>query len=195
MNEIQMNQAKKQNFPMYHICHVCHDYRSAKKSDIKRHLQIQKTCVKKFDKYESSEYFTLEDAIRRSFKNRYIIPFDVTNLCSDDYIYIITDYTDVLNIVEYVKVIENRKAHKLSHLPTIPIPDTTDDFLQTSDDLGTSASEVPSDSTTKPKKFQCPRCFISYVYKKDLVKHAQNPESCTKRQALNKALVKYGTSS
>ena len=144
---------QQHNNPMYHICHACHDYRSVKKSDIKRHFEKQKTCTKKFMSYETSKHFTIEEAIKRTFNVRYIIPFDVSNLCSVDYLYIVTHYKDPLNIVEYTKVIANRNALGLNDLPKIPVPATT---VVTSNKYGNNSHKkinddwLPSDMSLRP---------------------------------------------
>ena len=141
---------QRTNNPMYHICHVCHDYRSSRKSDIKRHFEKQKTCTKKFMSYETSKHFTIEEAIKRTFNVRYIIPFDVSNLCRIDYLYIITHYKDPLNIVEYAKVIANRNVLGLNDLPKIPVPATT---VVTSNKYGNNSHKKINDN-------QIPSCGL-----------------------------------
>ncbi len=77
----------------YYICHYCIDYKTINLSDMIRHFKRKNKC-------KCNTLSSFEEAIVLSKKKKYKFNIDISNLSSDDIIYIITHYNEQTNIID-----------------------------------------------------------------------------------------------
>ncbi len=129
-----------------YICHYCINYKTTSISDLNKHFKRKKQC-------ECSSLITYEKAETLSKSKKYIFNFNTDNLTKEDYLYIITHYTNQTNIINY----DFRKSFK----------NKNEDNLLTSNEQ--TSNEQTSNELTNT--FVCDKCNMSFSKKYNLDRH------------------------
>jgi hypothetical protein len=115
-----------------------------------------------------------------SLSNKYYFLFDYSKLIFQDYIYIINNFHENVNYINYTDIIKNNIYIKnnMNNLHNIfNEKDTTTDLIN---------NEMISDEIlNEDKSFECTLCGKKYKSKQSLLKHLQNKTLCQNTQILN----------
>ena len=129
-----------------YICHHCVKYTTSSMSDMIRHFKRKNKC-NQLSKYN------YDDSIILSKKRRYNFLFSRNDLTINDYLFIIENYTDKINMIN-------------NHF---------NDMLQIN-------KEIPCENTEIKEGFICNTCKLSFLNKANLKRHLLNKAACKKRE-------------
>ncbi len=146
-----------------YICHYCIEYKTSSLSDLTRHFKRKNKC-------KCSTIMSYDDCKVLSKNKKYEFTFDTNNLSKNDYIYIITHYTDENNIIQ--------KNFKLNN---ILIKNTDTNLL-------VDNQEIKED--IKDNNFYCNGCNTSFAKLYNLERHLTTEGLCEKKKK-KKELLDY----
>ncbi len=156
-----------------YICHFCL-YKTTKKCDIKRHIDKKTKCQLM---YVPKKMISREESNELSLNNRFFLLFDYKNLLFEDYIYIVNNFNQKINYIQYQDIIKNNPY----------LEKNMDETLNNITDINEN-EEINESKEEEEKKFVCSKCNKKYKYKKDLINHIKNKTICENEQILNSML-------
>ncbi len=146
-----------------YICHYCIEYKTSSLSDLTRHFKRKNKC-------KCSTIMSYDDCKILSKNKKYEFTFDTNNLSKNDYIYIITHYTDENNIIQ--------KNFKLNN---ILIKNTDTNLL-------VDNQEIKED--IKDNNIYCNNCGTQFAKLYNLERHLTTEGACEKKKK-KKELLDY----
>jgi hypothetical protein len=161
-----------------YICHYCVDYKTDSLSDIIRHFKRKTEC-------KCNTIYGYNEAKELSKKKKYDFNFDIKNLTRNDYIFIITHYTDKNNKINdnFINNILSRpqnQDHNKNYYNTNHECTQLQEYNKNEENIN------ENDEITKIENNICPRCDQKFLNIYTLKRHLQNKEACEKRQKTNK---------
>jgi hypothetical protein len=145
-----------------YICHYCIDYKTESISDLIKHFKRKKECP-------CNTIYTYTEAKELS-KKKYHFTFDIKNLTRNDFIFIITHYTNKDNTIKDI-FIKNQNENKLQNQLQLQIK---------------NENESQNDFDTQIQNNICPGCNQKFLNIYTLKRHLENKDACEKRQKTNK---------
>ena len=149
-----------------YICNNCIDYNTIYKSDMKKHLTKKNKCISHSQKY------SFEEAYNNSLCKTYTFYFDNSNLEQKDYVFIISNYSNINNYIYEDFTNNNLIINNKNYISDIIIKE-----------------EIKEDDNKK--KFICPNCGKEYTSKQNLIKHSENKSLCEYNQKYNAIINQF----
>lgn len=156
----------------YYICHYCIDYKTDSLSDMYKHFKRKNKC-------KCSSLYSYEEAEILTKNRKYLFSFDIKNLLKDDYLYIITHYTDKNNNIH-----DNFKNIILNN-------DKINTEIKNNQIITTENIKNNQIITIDDKDRTCPLCEKVFNSRFNLKRHLLcNQTSCQRKQLENELFTK-----
>ncbi len=168
-----VNQIEVSN--VLYICHYCINYTTTNKSDMVKHFNKKSKCIQN----NNIDYGI---ASLLSKEKKYFFTFDYKELTIFDYKFIINNYCNDKNYINYnFKLIKNNDEINQNKKDEINQNKKDEINQNKKDDIKEEKSNIDF-FINNEGKYECPKCFTEYLSKQNLEKHFTNFKSCEKKK-------------
>ncbi len=168
----------------YYICHYCIDYKTDSLSDMYKHFKRKNKC-------KCSTLYSYEEAEILTKNRKYLFSFDIKNLLKDDYLYIITHYTEKNNNIHnnFKDIILNNDKidTQIKNNQIITTEEIKNNEIITTEEI--KNNEIITIDEIKDRT--CPLCERVFNSRFNLKRHLlYNQTSCQRKQLENELFKK-----
>lgn len=168
---------------MIYICHYCIEYMTDNRGDMKKHFLRKNKC-------KCLTTLSYENAKDLTLGKSFLFTFDRSLLNINDYIFIVTYYNNIRNIIninfrkERNKMIDDEeKNDNKDHILENEIEEENKKYNNP------MLEEFDKIYYNKNKKcYICPDCLTEFTRKYNLLSHIKNKRSCLYKQNINKLI-------